>query len=103
MLAWGPVSAGATHPNTAKLLYRWSLPHIITEKVSNTLYKVATYQKDQSGDGKLVEKGPFSVNRLHPYSTMGDGMPSVACNTARAIPKWSKPRKRPEIGDSHRF
>ena len=96
---WGPVTAKATHPTTPKLLYKWSLPQVISKKVSDILYKTTYYKTSRTGDGKLIEHGPFHVNRLSPYTPLSDGSPSVSCNPERYMKTWTKPKHPPKIGD----
>ena len=62
VLIWGPVAARATHATTPKLLYRWSLPHVVTKRTSKLLYKILCYKKKANGDGSVIEKGPYHVN-----------------------------------------
>ena len=98
-MVWGPVTAKATHPKSAKLLYKWSNPHVVVKKVSRLLYKVASYKTFKTKPGQLIVKGPFHVNRLHPYTPLSDGSPSVQCNPDRPRARWSRPERKAKVND----
>ena len=40
VLVWGPTSAGAPYPDKKKLLYQWSTPRVVHERVSDLHYRL---------------------------------------------------------------
>ena len=56
VLVWGPVSKGAPYPNKKKLLYQWSEPRIVKERVSPLHYKL--YRRVELKNSVEYREGP---------------------------------------------
>jgi hypothetical protein len=93
---WGPISSGAKYPSKPKLLYKWSLPCVVKEKVSDIHYKLLREER-KGGAVEYVVTPPIHVNRLRPYQPLEDGMPSVS-NAQPPTPIWAPPAEPPKAG-----
>ena len=97
VLVWGPVRAGAMYPEKNKLLYQWSDPMIVHERVDAIHYKLLTkVEHKTSQEWKL--QGPVHVNRLHRYEPFDDGSASITVNRPPPPNLWSAPTISPSVG-----
>jgi hypothetical protein len=98
VLVWGPVSAGAPYKTKKKLMYQWSKPMIVSERVSNLLY-ILQFQKRLKDSVVLEKTPPIHVNRLRPFTPLLDGTPSVDNAAPKAKNPFKKPTAWPKVGE----
>ena len=98
VLVWGPVSAGAPYKSKTKLMYQWSKPMIVAERVSSLLY-VLQVQKRRNGSLVLERTQPIHVNRLRPFTPLMDGTPSVGNAAPEVRIPFVKPTAWPKVGE----
>ena len=90
VLVWGPVRAEAPYKSKTKLLYQWSKPMVVAERVSSLLY-VLQVQKRKNDSVVLVKTNPIHVNRLRPFTPLMDGTPSVGNAAPEVRIPFTKP------------
>ena len=97
VLCWGPQTAGAPYLKS-KLLYQWSKPMVIAEKVSPILYRLMGQKRSKTGP-VMFTTPPMHVNRLRPFQPLDDGGPSILNQDSPPTSKWEKPSAPPVAGD----
>ena len=100
VLVWGPVTAGAPYKK-AKFLYQWSNPHVVKEKVSDVSYRLLR-EKDLKASVRYETTPPIHVNRLLPYTPLGDGSPSISTIPPQAVADTSRSRRSCGCGSACR-
>ena len=97
VLCWGPQTAGAPYLKS-KLLYQWSKPLVVAEKVSSILYRLTGQKRSKTGPVTFTTP-PMHVNRLRPYSPLDDGTPSILNQDGPLTSLWTRPSEPPAVGD----
>jgi len=97
VLVWGPVTAGAPY-RKSKLLYQWSKPKVIKEKVSDIHYRLLERVEGKHHTSYRTTE-PIHVNRLRPYVPLSDGTPSVQNQPPPPRVTWQQPSREPKVGD----
>jgi hypothetical protein len=97
VLVWGPTSAGAPYPDKKKLLYQWSTPRVVHERVSDLHYRLLERVEHKHSTTYDISP-PIHVNRLRPFSPLEDGKPSVTNQPPPVRVHWHSPRA-PLVGE----
>ena len=97
VMVWGPVGAGAPYRKT-KLLYQWSKPRLIKNRVSDLHYRLLERVEGKHSVQYKVGQ-PVHVNRLRHYTPLPDGSPSVQNQPPPPTVLWQPVTKAPRAGE----
>ena len=89
VLVWGPTAAGAPYPDKTKLLYQWSKPMIVKERVSDLRRLLERVELKNSTQFRISEV--VHVKRLRAYTPLPDGAPSVQNSPPPPHYTWAAP------------